>query len=543
MSDRFVGRGSDLIVLDDDIEKASFGGDRSAAGRYAAEQRWKNHRKKDDGPKDPRRATLLERVAKVKQLVNDAEAKIASNGGRLENISLRVPTFARREEVMDGLKRYDDVQGLAMVNVDIPVQTNAKGDLRTVDPTWSDEPRIRTAWVPIPSPELMKLEQEVNAIGQEIIMFAEEELQRQGITQKVIDKQITDVTNRIYDNNARSQQIRDQFNPALSDRSKLTETERQIVETYAEAEAKATKLAVDYANAVNAKADNKTLVDLGSALYNAQNEAKTAERAWRDAIDSNPIVIECAAKEQELSAEKRAIKSMTQRRYEIIHGLLRETRTFGTVEPSMTYPTDSNKPFNPYYREVMEQVQGTVTQYIPSDIIKIVNGAFPKMSIQPTFSGGSFSRSQNAITTDPSRPYIHIHEYIHAVASSSPLARAMEFALLSRRTIGLASETPKKGVFNSAVLAEGRQRIRKSAQMKNGKMETDHIPDKFADPYQGRIYSHESTETLTVGHDLVFTDSRAREYGARKQPKEGVVADIDGSATIIGLLFTLGATQ
>ena len=271
---------------------------------------------------------------------------------------------------MDGLKRYDDVQGLAMVNIDIPVQTNAKGDLRTVDPTWSDEPRMRTAWVNIPSPELMKLEQEVNAVGQEIIMFAEEELQKQGITQKATDKQITDVTNRIYDNNTRNQQIRDQFNPALSDRSKLTETERQIVETYAEAEAKANKLSVDYSNAVNAKADNKTLVDLGSALYNAQNEAKTAHRAWADAIDSNPIVIECAAKEQELSAEKRAIKSMTQRRYEVIHGLLRETRTFGTVEPSMTHPTDPNKPFNPYYREVMEKVQGTVTQYIPSDINK-----------------------------------------------------------------------------------------------------------------------------------------------------------------------------
>ena len=85
--------------------------------------------------------------------------------------------------------------------------------------------------------------------------------------------------------------------------------------------------------------------------------------------------------------------------------------------------------------------------------------------------------------------------------------------------------------------------MRKSAQMKYGKMETDHIPDKFADPYQGRIYSHESTETLTVGHDLLFTDTRVRESGAKKQPKEGVVADIDGSATIIGLLFTLGATQ
>ena len=35
---------------DTDIEKASFGGDRSAAGRYAAQQRWKNHKKDETKP-------------------------------------------------------------------------------------------------------------------------------------------------------------------------------------------------------------------------------------------------------------------------------------------------------------------------------------------------------------------------------------------------------------------------------------------------------------------------------------------------------------
>lgn len=41
MNSRFVGLESDFVW--DDVEKASFGGDRSAAGRYAAEQRWKGH--------------------------------------------------------------------------------------------------------------------------------------------------------------------------------------------------------------------------------------------------------------------------------------------------------------------------------------------------------------------------------------------------------------------------------------------------------------------------------------------------------------------
>jgi len=37
-------------MVDLALDKASFGGDRSAAGRYAAEQRWKGHQKKDDKP-------------------------------------------------------------------------------------------------------------------------------------------------------------------------------------------------------------------------------------------------------------------------------------------------------------------------------------------------------------------------------------------------------------------------------------------------------------------------------------------------------------
>lgn len=44
----------------EDIEKASFGGDRSAAGRYAAEQRWKNQRK--DGAQGAEDDARLRRI-------------------------------------------------------------------------------------------------------------------------------------------------------------------------------------------------------------------------------------------------------------------------------------------------------------------------------------------------------------------------------------------------------------------------------------------------------------------------------------------------
>ena len=48
-----------------DLIKASFGGDRSAAGRYAAEQRWKGNRKKDK-PKGKKRVSAVERTKEQK---------------------------------------------------------------------------------------------------------------------------------------------------------------------------------------------------------------------------------------------------------------------------------------------------------------------------------------------------------------------------------------------------------------------------------------------------------------------------------------------
>jgi hypothetical protein len=42
------------------IEKASFGGDRSAAGRYAAEQRWKGHKKEETSGSKPIKDAIVE---------------------------------------------------------------------------------------------------------------------------------------------------------------------------------------------------------------------------------------------------------------------------------------------------------------------------------------------------------------------------------------------------------------------------------------------------------------------------------------------------
>ena len=60
------------VVVDARLSKASFGGDRSAAGRYAAEQRWKNHQKKEDdkkgrGAKSPLAQSIIEANESLKK--------------------------------------------------------------------------------------------------------------------------------------------------------------------------------------------------------------------------------------------------------------------------------------------------------------------------------------------------------------------------------------------------------------------------------------------------------------------------------------------
>ena len=49
------------VLLTDAMSKASFGGDRSAAGRYAAEQRWKGHQKGGTNPQSSKRPTMEQR--------------------------------------------------------------------------------------------------------------------------------------------------------------------------------------------------------------------------------------------------------------------------------------------------------------------------------------------------------------------------------------------------------------------------------------------------------------------------------------------------
>jgi hypothetical protein len=376
----------------------------------------------------------------------------------------------------------------------------------------------------------MRLEKQVNKLGQSALEYADAELKAQGVTEESVEaeKGAIDAERRVISD--RVQVVLNAFNYMSNPDTSILTPEAKVVADRAKRIGLEIK-EMDMTSRSGMSEGEKVV------LFNerTQRSEKLLEvvKELNAIRDSYPELLELGAKEKVLQDKQRAIKSVTERRYEIVHNLLRETRTFDAVEPMMSAG-------NPEDGDAVKQVTKEVKQYIPSQIIDMVNKNHGNIKVFVSQGGGSFSRSRKAIGTELNRPYIQLHEYIHAIASATPLGRAMEQALLARRTIGLESNSGKREEFNSAVLKEGRQKVAKSASYKYGKASFDHIPDKFREPYSGRLYDHESAEVLTTGHDAVFSDDRIRGTAAKIRFSGD---DYDLSGTAIGLLFTLGESQ
>ena len=525
------------------IYKASFGGDRSAAGRYAAEQRWKNHRKKDEGKgRSERRERFSANLKRVQGLVAAAEQATAGDtvGGYKP---LPSSAFLTTEQMQRNTALYDEVTGLTLVFMSIPQQKTKGGELATTTPRWSTEEMLKLTTVFVPSPEAMALEQEVQRVGLEALAIAEEELTAQGITEQSVKDERDAKHSEINKVTGEAQKILDVYNTAVyqPDYSLVDEATAQVAkearakqEAFYQADKKeyAARQAANYA--VMSNQSGAVIEQTARELRAAQEITKAAQGEFLLAADKlrrsqndNPDLNRLAKREGELRGELASIKSYTERRYEVVHNLLREERRFGDVEPNLTAGTSGDE-------IVRNETFSNVQRYIPSQIIDLVNQQGEITVTSNAFSsGGGYWNGPSRVLMTGARPQVQLHEYIHAIAQVNPVAKLIEQATATRRTIGNPA-TQKDGKFDSADLAAGRQKVNKSTRYQGMKYEFDHVKDDFAEPYAGRLYDHISGEVLTVGHDLAFTDDRTREYGIARR-------DDDLSASVIGLLFTLGS--
>ena len=112
-----------------DIIKASFGGDRSAAGRYAAEQRWKNHQKKKE---DKKGIFVSSALRNQLSLSRDALKNFENDGGSLR----RYP---------DVLSKEDD-KALSAEITKLWLQADKFGRRLEESSDFSEEPKRRHGW-------------------------------------------------------------------------------------------------------------------------------------------------------------------------------------------------------------------------------------------------------------------------------------------------------------------------------------------------------------------------------------------------------------
>ena len=136
------------------VQKASFGGDRSAAGRYAAEQRWKGHVKQDDGGRDT-----------VEKLTKDATTLKANFDAFLDR--------GRYEEQQKGILTQEEWKTYSGNQQYVSVIINSKKEI-------------------VPSVKLLELEQRVCKIGERARAIAEKNIagQQTGLEQTGLDPKL-----------------------------------------------------------------------------------------------------------------------------------------------------------------------------------------------------------------------------------------------------------------------------------------------------------------------------------------------------------------
>lgn len=108
------------VLLTDAISKASFGGDRSAAGRYAAEQRWKGHEK--GGAKSSGRGMEVRSMGASQQKLEDIKSADLSDLAGMIVRDLR----AQGKQVPAAAKPYlDAMRTMGSINENYGMDTGA----------------------------------------------------------------------------------------------------------------------------------------------------------------------------------------------------------------------------------------------------------------------------------------------------------------------------------------------------------------------------------------------------------------------------------
>lgn len=481
-----------------DVIKASFGGDRSEAGRYAANIRWQGNRKGDEGGSPPPNS-LKEQI--------DRTAEKLSSISRLQSASFE----------------YD--YGTSRVGAYTKV-------------------RIRGKILEVPSIPVMEAEAQVNALGKRVLDEAGQKVVESGFcTQQELDDAIA------YQSRPSEKDLKAGLAKSLIDRAMdkdpkvyplvkdaVDEYERLKIEAkvakgllikatkeykkttaeqgYTQDARQAYQIRVEMQRAnVMAKYElNRAQQVLDAQLYNLSWDDDAPLRSLRSGI---------------LDAQNPSRSENHQRYLDIYREVGQEIKkTIGQYRPmAQKYPVTVDTSGAPESQEKQQKIIAEVASRFPQSVL----GKIPsdvKVEVRSR-SGGNWSESRQRILTDMEDADTFTHETIHALTFFSRSMRLMEQAALSRRTWGKSGDltTPM-----TDKVKEGRQKVVGPTKAGLPYSRGQYIPDDFSDPYQGRIYNDRYTETLTVATENLFG-------GGTKLRGTGR-ADRDLMATALGALLT-----
>lgn len=524
----------------EDLVKASFGGDRSAAGRYAAEQRWKNHRKKEED-------------AKGRQGGGSLDDEITRATGMLSAVE-KLPEYDPDRVIRP--EDYDSYSGTKFVYV------------------WG---KRGTRYLVV-TKQVLEAEAAVNALGKRVAQQLGEELVASGeITPTQLDEALVFMSR---DEGAGLDSARDAaLERAMSGDATLPEPVREAGQKLkdAQAAAKETKSALIKATrAYNEfRKENDEIRRSGRVLTEEEAQARREmqDELWmerRQAKQNNDMAkggVRLAEQQLErwvtdfvgsakVATDFKEVERLKENAVMVqgliglkVQSLLASRRDMEGDMPirGVKTPTEMrNKDgqlIDAHYEaaKIIKQVR----QRIPSALTFALNKFGQSIGVRIEFggSGGSYNETNNLIKSDMDDSDTLTHETVHGISNFSRQTRLVEQAALQRRIFGNPDQ-PNDSF--SEKLKIGLQKIVGATAAMGRSFAGRYIKDKFVNGYQGRLYELEEaelsgfssktktfkgfTEVLTVATENVFG-------GGHKFRREGKL-DLDLMYTALGWLLT-----
>ena len=518
-----------------DIIKASFGGDRSAAGRYAAEQRWKNHQKKEE------------------------DAKGRQGGGSLDDEIRRVSGLLTAVGNLPPLPLTGSpdspLKGLADRVVELSDYENSR-DSQFVDVVIKGKPFV------VVSQAVIEAEQAVNALGKRVMTEITQKLVADGkVTQQELDDAIR-FQSEPKDESKKG--VEALVEKAMRGDDDVPDDVREAAIAVSEAKAKAkeAKSALLKATKTYNKARDEDYFarsESTRALFQARREAKNENILARIRLaDAEGLLEARAARATGETTDQRRVAS-EEETAKLVANSIRVQRLIGAELQSFlssrrqmgeVYPAgDVITPRGVSMRDAQgkeidadarsAQIMGETARRFPEALLsKTTNPFGKKVELKFGGSGGSYNEQKNRIISDIDDADTLTHETVHNISYHSRQTRLIEQAGLQRRIFG--KEDAGDAPF-AEKLKIGLQKTIGATKALGYKMSGTYVEDEFVNGYQGRMdynYGSKKDGYQLVRATEILTVSTENAFGGNHRFKKTGKLDADLLNTAVGWLLT-----